>query len=78
MRLDDKFMLARVCKPGYLTSAEITRQHPIYGGMKGGKMKLSKPFKKAMKQADRVAQSHNSKKEIHKLCVMLKEAIHHG
>lgn len=32
-------MLAQAGLPGYLTPAEITRQHPINGGVKGAEMK---------------------------------------
>jgi hypothetical protein len=39
------------------------------------KARLEKPFRKALKQARRVADSNNNKREVHKLCAMLKEAI---
>lgn len=32
------FMLAQAAQPGHVTSADVSRQHPISGGMKGGKM----------------------------------------
>ena len=35
--------------PGYLTSAEIARQHPIPGGMKGGEMSYEEDLKQERK-----------------------------